>query len=747
MSGKLTVTAEEQHDPRLWDTVEQAARSVDADIVLTPHGNRTERSWNLKNLDCADCAAKIEHAVAGKAHVQKATVDFMHKKMTVTADRAMDEKFWKEIERLVAKTMPGLQTETIAENGPCPFCGQGRCECDSRETGRSPWLNANLAYIAVAAPLFFMGMFLFSGTASIALVIASFLVSGHSVLWRAVRNLFRGKVFDEHFLMAVASLGAIAIGQYAEGAAVMLFYQVGEYFQGAAVDSSRRSIAKAMDLKSDSATVVTDGKTVVMPPEQVRVGSVVRVRNGEKIPLDGVVRSGTSLLDTKSLTGESLPVSVGPGSQVNSGSVNLSSVLEITVTKAYGDSTVSKIMKLVEEASAHKAPSEQFITRFARYYTPMVVVSAALLAFVPTLAGGAFSTWFYRALVFLVISCPCALVVSVPLSFFAGIGRSARLGVLVKGGNYLQALGEIDTIVFDKTGTLTEGRFSLVRVSYADDLPLAPATILAYASVLEANSTHPIARAFDATVDRGLLATEVTEIPGKGIAGRVDGHAVLAGNRPFLEEHGIDGPGDEDGQGSVLIAVDGRYVASADVSDEPKPMARESIARLKRKGIGKTVMLSGDSVPVATRIGNELGIDEIHAGLLPQQKVARFETLKRQGKKIAFVGDGINDAPVLSRSDVGIAMGGLGSDAAIEAADIVILDDKLQKIPQVLAISRKTARIVKENIVLALGFKGLTLLLGALGIATMWWAVFADVGVAIIAILNSLRLLFYDPAR
>jgi Cd2+/Zn2+-exporting ATPase len=751
MAKKLTVFSKKDQGELFWSDIENLAHSQEDNLILHPNQlapTLQSRSWKLKGLDCADCAAKIERAIAGKEHIAKVNLDFMQMKLSVTAKKPVDESFWDSVESQAKHIEAGLQMTILSADVPCPSCSKETCTADEVGGKGNLWLNKRLLHITLSLALFFIGSFFLEGIASILFLMASYLVSGYTVLYKAVRNIFKGNVFDENFLMAIASLGAMAIGQFSESAAVMLFYQVGEYFQDAAVNSSRRSIARAMDLKSDFATVV-DGTTLrVLDPQQVTVGSVIRVKAGEKIPLDGIVLSGSSSIDTKALTGESMPSFVQPQSQVNSGSLNLSSVLDITVTKAYADSTVKKIMTLVEEASAHKAASEQFITRFARVYTPIVVILAFLLTLVPSLLFGNFSTWLYRSLVFLVISCPCALVISVPLSFFAGIGRSARLGILVKGGNYLQTLSEIDTIVFDKTGTLTKGSFALKEIKVAPHSIWKEKQLRVLASTLEANSSHPIARVFDGLRDPELVVSEVTEIPGQGILGLIDGHQVIAGNHFFLISRGIEKvPTEKEGSTQVLVAIDGLFAGTFEIEDETRPNARHSIERLKKIGIHHTVMLSGDNKRVAQRIGSALGIDEIHAGLLPQQKVEIFEKLKQRGGKVAFVGDGINDAPVLAISDVGLAMGGLGSDAAIEAADIVILDDDLSKIPQVLSIARKTSRIVKQNITFALAVKAITLLLGAFGLATMWWAVFADVGVAILAILNSLRLLVYTPSR
>ena len=751
MAKKLTVTSQTEQGDLFWEGIEKTARSQEEDIILHPvltASSCQNRSWKLRGLDCADCAANIEKAVSLLPHVQSATLDFMQMILSVETKTPVAEPFWGEVEQLAKGIETGLEMKVMQLQGNCPYCGKERCMCDSIEGKTNLWFNKTLAQVITSLSLFIAGSFFLDGIPSYLLILSSYLVSGYRVLYKAARNILKGKVFDENFLMAIASLGAMGIGQFSESAAVMLFYQVGEYFQDAAVNSSRRSIAQAMDLKSEYATVVKDNETSVVRVEEVPVGSVIRVRNGEKIPLDGIVVSGSSALDTKALTGESMPMFVHPNSPVNSGSFNESSVLDIQVTKVYEDSTVKKIMTLVEGASANKAPSEQFITRFARVYTPFVVIIALLLTVIPSLAFGNFSTWLYRSLVFLVISCPCALVISVPLSFFAGIGRSARLGILVKGGNYLQTLSEIDTMVFDKTGTLTKGTFALKSIEMAEGTPWTEGQIRSFAAALEANSLHPIARAFDRFAEGQANVSSVTETPGQGISGFIDGHRILAGSSSYLRQKGIPSP--LSGRGDltqVQIAIDGIYAGTAEIEDETKDLARQSLDRLRKLGIRHTVMLSGDKEAVAGKVGSSLGIEEIHAGLLPQQKVEIFKSLKQRDGKVAFVGDGINDAPVLALCDVGLAMGGLGSDAAIAAADIVILDDDLAKIGTAVAIARKTSRIVKQNISFALAIKAVTLLLGAAGIATMWWAVFADVGVAMLAILNSLRLLAYKANR
>ncbi len=573
-------------------------------------------------------------------------------------------------------------------------------------------------------------------------------VIGWDVLWRALRNIARGQVFDENFLMALATVGAFCIGEYPEAVFVMLFYQVGELFQSYAVGRSRQSIAALMDIRPDYANVERDGQLVQVDPEEVAVGDVIAVKPGEKIPLDGVVTDGSSTVNTAALTGESLPRDVGPGDAVISGCINQSGLLRIKTSKVFGESTVSKILDLVENSSSKKAKAENFITKFARYYTPAVVAAAVLLAVLPPLILGGdwpvWSAWMNRALIFLVISCPCALVISIPLGFFGGIGGASKAGILVKGSNYLEALSRTEILVFDKTGTLTKGSFQVTAVHPGE---ISEERLLELAALAESYSDHPISLSLKAAYRQEIDASrvkEAEELAGRGVRAVVDGLTVCAGNGRMMEEAGADWH-DCHLTGTVVhVAVDGVYAGHIVISDVVKPDAAEAVASLKRMGIRRTVMLTGDSPAVGEQVGRELGLDEVHAGLLPAGKVELVEALLKEKSprgNLAFVGDGINDAPVLSRADIGIAMGGLGSDAAIEAADVVLMDDKPSKIATAMEISKKTLRIVKQNIVFALAIKALVLLLGALGMADMWEAVFADVGVSVLAILNATRAL------
>ena len=571
-------------------------------------------------------------------------------------------------------------------------------------------------------------------------------IIGWDVLWRAIRNIKNGQVFDENFLMSVATVGAFGCGEYPEAVAVMLFYQVGELFQSVAVDRSRKSISALMDIRPDYANIEQNGELVQVDPEEVSVGDVIVVKAGERVPLDGTVLEGTSSLDTAALTGESLPRDVQAGDEVVSGCVNLTGVLHVKVNKPFGESTVAKILDLVENSSSKKAKAENFITKFARYYTPAVVFAALALAALPPLLGmGPWLMWVQRALNFLVVSCPCALVISIPLSFFGGIGGASKQGILVKGGNYLEALAQAGIVVFDKTGTLTKGTFEVTAVHPQQ---VGEGELLELAALAERFSDHPISRSIQAACQSAPDPNRVTdakEIAGHGVRAVVDGKTVLAGNQKLMDQFHIPFEDACHHVGTIIhVAVDGVYMGHIVISDQVKEGAKETLRDLKAAGVRKTVMLTGDSQAVGQAVARQLGLDEVHAELLPGDKVDQVERLlqsKGPKEQLVFVGDGINDAPVLSRADIGVAMGAMGSDAAIEAADIVLMDDDLKKLPVAVRIARKTLRIVRENIVFALAVKFLVLILSAVGVANMWWAVFADVGVSVIAILNSMRML------
>ena len=598
-----------------------------------------------------------------------------------------------------------------------------------------------LVRILISGALFAGAFFIpVEGIWKLGVYLIPYFVIGWDVLWKAVRNISHGQVFDENFLMSIATIGAFCVGEYPEGVAVMLFYQVGELFQSYSVGRSRQSIAALMDIRPDYANLEKpDGSFEQVDPDEVNIGDIIIVKAGEKIPLDGVVVEGISSLNTSALTGESVPRGIKPGKEVISGCINLNGLLRVKVTKEFGESTVAKILDLVENSSSKKAKSENFITKFARYYTPVVVIGALLLAVIPPLIlGGGWNDWIGRALIFLVISCPCALVISIPLSFFGGIGGASKKGILVKGGNYLEALSQTELVVFDKTGTLTKGIFQVSAVHPGE---IEEKRLLELAAMAESFSDHPISKSIREAYGKEIDATRVSdveEMSGRGVKALVDGQTIWAGNGKLMDlECHLHGT-------VVHVAAGSEYLGHIVISDQVKEDAAQAVQELKALGVRKTVMLTGDKAQVAKEVARQLGVDEVHAELLPGDKVQQVESLlkEKSGKgKLAFVGDGINDAPVLSRADIGIAMGGLGSDAAIEAADIVLMDDHPSKIAEAIRISKKTLRLVKENIVFALAVKVLCLALGAVGLANMWEAVFADVGVSVIAILNASRAL------
>ncbi len=712
-----------------------------------------KQTWGIEDLDCANCAAKLENALRGVPGVEAVRVDFISKKLTLTA---ADERFAAVLEAVVKKAaevepdahilLHGGEARQDAHHGghdhdhDHDHCHDGCCHehehTHEHGGGESEW--GTLWRVGAAVALLVAGL-LVSGWAGVALMIAAYLVVGWDVLYRAARNIGRGQIFDENFLMAVASIGALVMGEYAEGVAVMALYQVGEWFQDRAVDKSRASIAALMDIRPDYATLLRDGALVRISPDEAKVGDLILVKPGEKIPLDGVVTEGASSLNTVALTGESLPRDVAAGDSVVSGCVNLSGVLTIRVTSVFAESTVAKILALVESSGNGKAKAERFITRFARVYTPCVCLAALLLAVVPPLFDGMWRQWIGRALTFLVISCPCALVISVPLTFFSGIGGASRKGILIKGANYMETLANLNAVVFDKTGTLTKGVFTVTAIHPA---ATDKERLLELAALAESYSDHPISRslqsAYNRAVDRSRIG-QVEEIAGQGIHAVVDGHEVYAGNERLLAGQGIQAKPCHR-QGTIIhIARDGQYMGHIVISDVVKPTSAEAIRGLKDAGVQRLVMLTGDHRAVAEETAKTLGLTEVHAELMPEDKVKRLDSILNGDGRTAFVGDGINDAPVLRRADLGVAMGALGSDAAIEAADVVLMDDDPLKLPLAIGKAHKTLRIVRQNIVLALGVKALVLALGAVGVASMWLAIFADVGVAMLAILNAMR--------
>jgi len=694
--------------------------------------------YELEGLDCPNCAAKIERELKKLQGLSDITVNFT----TRTID--IEPVFEQDVSEVLQKVEP--QVKLVPQN-------LASDEKDKIAENSKTMLKMKLFNIILSAVFLGLGIFFspkLHGSYEIleyGLFFVAYLLAGREVVQTAIRNIIRGQVFDENFLMTVATVGAFAIHELPEAVGVMLFYSVGEYFQALAVSRSRRSIAALMDIRPDYANLVIDNKISRVSPETVSIGQIILIRPGEKVPLDGEVIEGTSYVDTSALTGESVPRKVGPGEKIMAGTVNSQGLLKVKVEKTFGESSVSKILRLVQNASGRKARTEQFITKFARFYTPAVVLSAIAIALIPPLAafGQSFDKWLYRALTMLVISCPCALVVSIPLGYFGGIGGASRNGILVKGANFLEALTNVDTVVFDKTGTLTKGVFKVTEIKAKNGY--SKQEVLRLAAYTEVHSNHPIAKsileAFEGVVDKSLIK-DYKEIAGHGITANVDGKKVLAGNGKLLKDEGIEFK-NEDLTGTVVhVVVDGIYAGNIIISDELRPDGAQAIKELKGLGISSTVMLTGDTKETAIHIANKLGLDGYHAELLPEEKVQKLEELQGKGnarRKVVFVGDGINDAPVITRADVGIAMGGLGSDAAIEAADVVIMEDMPSKVAETIRIARHTKKIVIQNIAFALGVKGIFLALGAVGVASMWEAVFADVGVALLTVLNSTRTL------
>ena len=746
MNQTLTVQAGTSVATSLLDTVTTIVHSHEPDVEVS---EKTEpavtKVYLLKGLDCPNCSAKIEKEVGELDGVTSSTVNLMNQTLTVQAGTSVAASLLDTVTTIVHSHEPDVEVSEKQLEATAPVKKDEKAAVYNDEDKK------RTIRLAVGAVVYAIGMALtvfakLPTLAELAFLIVAYVILGWDVVWQAVKNITRGQVFDEHFLMSVSTIGAFAIGEYPEAVAVMLFYQVGEFFQSLAVKRSRKSISDLMDIRPDSATVKRNGVLQVVSPESVAVGEIIVVKPGEKIPLDGIVVDGESMLDTKALTGESVPRSIRKGDEALSGCINQSGLLTLKVTKSFGESTVSKIIDLVENASARKAPTENFITTFARYYTPVVVGMAAVLAIIPPLVlGGGWSEWLRRGFVFLIVSCPCALVISIPLTFFGGIGAASKRGVLVKGSNYLEALNKVSVVVFDKTGTLTKGVFEVANI-----IPAAgyqKEQVLEYAAQAESYSNHPIAKSILAAYGKSIDQKQFSgfeEISGHGISVMVQGKKVLAGNSKLMESEKIAYSACDAAGTKVYVAADGSYVGCILIADEVKPDSNRAIAELKKIGVEKTVMLTGDDERIGKSVADELGLDAYYAQLLPDQKVEKLEMLdkqKRQGSKLAFVGDGINDAPVLARADVGIAMGGLGSDAAIEAADVVLMTDEPSKLVEAIDVAKATKRIVMQNIVIALGIKSVFLVLGALGMAGMWEAVFGDVGVTIIAVLNAMRIL------
>ncbi|MGF2818828.1 heavy metal translocating P-type ATPase [Bacillus subtilis] len=693
-----------------------------------------KQEYVLDGLDCSNCAQKIENGVKGIKGIDGCAVNFAASTLTVSADGKEEQWVTNKVEKKVKSIDPHVTVR------------QKHIKKSADDGYRNRMVNM-LIRMAAAVILGAAAYLVHSGTIELFLFLAAYLIIGGDIMIRAVKNIIRGQVFDEHFLMALATIGAFLIQQYPEGVAVMLFYQIGELFQGAAVSRSRKSISALMDIRPDYANLKTKNGIEQVSPEDVQTGDIIVVNPGESIPLDGKVVQGSAMVDTSALTGESVPRKAAEGQDVMSGLINQNGVLHIEVTKGYQESAVSKILDLVQNASSRKARTENFITKFAKYYTPAVVIIAVLLAFVPplVLSGAALSDWVYRALIFLVISCPCALVVSIPLGFFGGIGAASKAGVLVKGSNYLEALNQVKYAVFDKTGTLTKGSFEVTEIKPAEGF--TKDRLLEAAAYAELHSQHPIAESVRKAYGKMLSSDEIEsyeEISGHGIFAKVNGTEILAGNKKLMEREQIEDVPDENAGTIVHVAVDQSYVGAIIIADEVKEDAAQAVADLKSLGIKQTAMLTGDSKQTGEAVGKQLGIGEVYAELLPQDKVAQVEALEAKllpSEKLIFVGDGINDTPVLARADIGVAMGGLGSDAAVEAADIVLMTDQPSKIAEAIRIAKRTRRIVWQNIGFALGVKAIFLILGAFGIATMWEAVFSDVGVTLLAVANAMRVM------
>lgn len=701
----------------------------------------------LMGLMCGSCAAKIENEIKTFKGVKNAHIDFVSGRLVIEANKKNLDRIVEEAIKIVKRIEPDV--DVMEENKVTSTSEHYNSFDRGNEQSHSEGNNKK-ELMRLTIGIIFFGLAIiskFSFWTEYTLYFISYLIIGGKVLKRAGKNILRGQVFDENFLMALATVGAFAIKEFPEGVAVMLFYEIGEYIQELAVNRSRKSIAELMDIRPDYANLKIGNDIQKVSPEEVNIGDLIIIKPGEKVPLDGTVIEGSSMLDTSALTGESVPREVQAGSEVLGGFINKNGLLTVKVAKEFGESTVSKILELVQNASSKKAPTENFITKFARYYTPVVVFVAVGLAVIPPLVidGAVFSQWIYRALVFLVISCPCALVVSIPLGFFGGIGGASKNGILIKGGNYLEALNNVETVVLDKTGTLTKGVFKVTKLHTKENVD--EEELLEYTAFAESYSNHPIAESILKEYGKEVNKDEIMdydELSGYGIRAKVKGKEILAGNHKLMAKENIDFE-DVDEVGTIVhIAIDKEYAGYIVIADEIKKDSEKAIKDLKAVGVKKTVMLTGDNKNVAHKVARQLGLDKVYAELLPQHKVEKVEMLEKEKNpkgKLIFVGDGINDAPVLARSDIGVAMGGLGSDAAIEAADVVIMTDEPSKIATAIRIANRTKKIVWQNIIFSLGIKAVVMILGAVGMATMWAAVFADVGVALIAVLNAMRVM------
>jgi Cd2+/Zn2+-exporting ATPase len=723
-----------------------------------------EQKLLLKGLGCANCANKIEKKVDSLPEVKEAIVNFSTSMLIITLNEGINiDEIMDKIKKIVKAIEPDVLVEEQNKSGINNKKSEGSSECckdehesheqshegyshdhDSNEEGRG--LRPKLI-LGFGILLYIIGLILGEeNNYGIIFFVISYLLVGGKVVLTACKNILRGEVFDENFLMSIATMGAFAIGEYPEAVAVMVFYEIGEMFQDYAVDKSRKSISSLMDIRAEFATLLINETEKMVAPEEVNVDDVILIKPGERVPLDGIIINGRTTLDSSALTGESLPRTVEENEEILAGSINLTGVIEVKVTKNFGESTVARILELVENAGNKKAPTEKFITRFARYYTPAVVFSALALALIPPLLieGAIFSDWLYRALIFLVVSCPCALVVSIPLGLFAGIGGASKKGILIKGGNYLEALKDVETVVFDKTGTLTKGVFKVIKINESN---IEKEEFLKVSALGESFSNHPIAKsiikAYGKNIDKNLVK-EYEEVSGNGIKAVVDGQEILLGNNKLMEKFNINYSKNHEVGTIVHLVIDGEYKGNLVIADEVKEDSLEALRELRLLGIKNIVMLTGDSKTVADKVAKELELAQVHSELLPQDKVTKLEELlnvKTTKGKLVFVGDGINDAPVLARADIGVAMGGVGSDAAIEAADVVLMRDEPMALVEAIKIAKRTNKILWQNIIFSLGVKGLILILTTLGLANMWEGVFADVGVTLIAVFNSMRAL------
>ena len=724
----------------LIDSIEPG---LDIQVVGSEKKNNIKKDIFLGGLNCAHCAEVMNNKVSSLEGIKSCHMDFVNKKLSVEIDSTNEDKIIKTIIDIINDTEPGLDIQVESNNK------ENKTEIKTKKVEKDN-SKYNLFKIIVGA-LVFLFAFYQEATGvenkySLIIFLVSYLLIGGDVLYKALRNITKGRVFDENFLMSIATIGAITIGEPSEAVGVMLFYKVGEYLQELAVGKSRRSISELMEIRPDVANLKIGNSIKVVNPEDVEIGDYIVVKPGEKVPLDGIVVEGNSMVDTSALTGESILRTVNKGDDLLSGFINKNSLLTVQVTKDFSESTVSKILDMVENASSKKSKTENFISVFSRYYTPIVVLLAALIAILPPIfmEGALFSDWLHRGLIFLVVSCPCALVLSIPLSYFSGIGVASKHGILIKGSNYLEALRYVDTVVFDKTGTLTEGVFDVVKVS---PVGISEDKLMELASIAEANSNHPIAKSilkyYNKEIDLNKIE-EYEEIAAHGIKVKYENNYILAGNEKLMEASNIKIEKNTEVGTVVYIAVNDQFKGYIVIADKIKSDSEEAIKEIKAQGIKETVMLTGDNKEVADSVAKKLKLDKVFSNLLPNEKVEKIEELyinRNEKEKIAFVGDGINDAPVLARADVGIAMGGLGSDAAIEAADVVIMTDEPSKIAEGIKISKKTYKIVWQNIIFALGIKVIVMILGAAGMASMWEAVFADVGVALIAVLNAMRIM------